>query len=70
MLRSIAICSKCKEQTLVSDEGEGMLVFDFIDSEIRFFCPKCNKESYFNLGEIQTEVKRQTKLPGISSASF
>ena len=70
MLRCIAICSQCKEQTLVSDEGDGMLVFNFVESEVKFLCPKCHKESYFNLGDIQTEINRKTQLPAISSASF
>lgn len=64
MIKVVLKCAKCGKTTLGS-ENQGEFELDFMSQTISFFCPKCNHANYLNLGKIQSEIKRQTKLPGI-----
>jgi len=73
MLKVIINCGnpKCNKETLSSDIN-GVFTVDFLSRQIKFICPKCNKESCLDLDFITKSVENQKSkaFPGIGKSNF
>jgi len=66
MLKTIAICEKCKEKTFFFEDVGGVIVFDFEKKQITFLCAKCGFENAFNFSEIAEILQTKTAYPRIN----
>lgn len=57
MLNISIVCSKCKQETLLSDNDGGFLKIDFSEQRLEFVCPKCHKPN-----ELCLDVRAKKKL--------
>lgn len=75
MIKCECVCSKCKEvipayQGVDGQVVPGMLIFDFLNKNIKYLCPQCGHQNTLELGSVDKAVKERERLPRISSSKF
>ncbi len=61
----ICRCPKCGAVTEEGIDSMSRIEFDFVDSEIRFVCPECKKESKMSL--LTSNKLKSKPLPSIAT---
>lgn len=76
MIKISFTCAKCKYQTYFSDSEKvneaapTHIHIDFLNMKINAICPECGHENEMNLGNIESELKKKTRLPRMGGVRF